>query len=361
MLKKLPNFKGFLSKTHQKLSQRLGRGIMVSCIAILLMMGALVWDLIPVNPGNKELKLLKIKYGTSLRGISQQLKTEGLIHSKLVFEAYVRLDVKDRAAKAGWYRIGPGFSVPRLVKELHRGFSQAVKVTIPEGLTAKEIADLLAKRNLVDRKRFLAKIKDINFVNGVLKDFEVSSSAEGYLFPDTYDFMLPISEEKIITTMLQRFQEVYRQNFRKQPDAKLRKIVIMASLVEMEARQAEERPIIAGVFYNRLRLSYRLESCATVQYVLGMHKHLYYKDLKVISPYNTYLHYGLPPGPIANPGLASLKAAADPARVRYLYFVAKPDGTHIFSNDYHEHLNAQRQVERLRLVSHLGKPGTAKE
>lgn len=361
IMKKIPDFKNLLAKTHQKLPLRLGGGIIVICTALLLLGGALVWDLIPINPGSRELKLFKIQYGTSLREISQQLKADGLIRSKLVFEAYVRLDVKNRAVKAGWYRIGPGFSLPRLVKALHRGFSQAVQVTIPEGLTANEIADLLAKRNLVDRKRFLAKVRDIKFVNGVLKDFKISASAEGYLFPDTYDFMVPISEEKIITTMLQRFQDLYRQNFGKQPDTERRKIVIMASLVEMEARQAEERPIIAGVFYNRLRLGYRLESCATVQYVLGTHKHLYYKDLKVISPYNTYLHYGLPPGPITNPGLASLKAAADPVRVRYLYFVAKPDGSHIFSNDYHEHLNAQRQVERLRLVSHSAKAGTAKE
>jgi UPF0755 protein len=354
MIKKLPDFKDLFMKTYQKLPPRLGSEIIISALLFLLILGTFTWNLIPVSPGKTDLQLLKIQYGTSLRDISRQLKADGLIRSKLFFEAYVRLDYKNRMAKAGWYRVGPNFSVPKLVRLFHRGTPQNIIVTITEGLTINEIADLLAKKNLVDRKHFLAIVRDLNFVNGILGDFQVGPSAEGYLFPDTYDFTLPVSEEQIISRMLNRFKEVYDQNFSNIPDSKRREIVIVASLVEMEARRAGERPIIAGIFYNRLRLGYRLESCATVQYVLGTHKHLYYKDLKINSPYNTYLRYGLPPGPIANPGLASLKAAANPASVRYLYFVAKPDGTHIFNKDYRDHLKAQKQVERLRVVSQTG-------
>lgn len=361
MIKKLPDAKDYILKTYKKIPAPLGIGIISAALLILLVLGIFTWNLIPASPGNKELQLFKIQYGTSLREIAQQLKTQGYIRSKLVYEAYVRLDFKNREAKAGWYRIGPGFSVPGLARELNRGIPQAVNVTIPEGLTISEIADLLAGKKLINSKRFLAIARDVNFVNGVLKDFKVGSSAEGYLFPDTYEFMVPVSEERIITAMLERFREIYRKNIGKLADSRHREIVIMASLVEMEARRAEERPVIAGVFYNRIRLGHRLESCATVQYVLGTHKHLYYKDLKVNSPYNTYIYYGLPPGPIANPGLASLQAAAHPEQVKYLYFVAKPDGTHIFSKDYREHLRAQRQTDRLRVVSQTGTPGSADE
>jgi UPF0755 protein len=358
MIKKLPDAKDYLLKTYKKLPAPLGNGIIIAVLLVLLIFGVLAWNLLPVSPGSKKLQLFKIQYGTSLREIAQQLKTHGYIRSKLVYEAYVRLDFENREAKAGWYRISPGFSVPRLTRELNRGIPQAVKVTIPEGLTTNEIANLLAGKNLINPKRFLAIARDINFVNGVLKDINAGSSAEGYLFPDTYEFMVPVSEERVITAMLERFREVYRQNFSKLADSKQRELVIMASLVEMEARKAEERPVIAGVFYNRIRLGYRLESCATVQYVLGTHKHLYYKDLKVSSLYNTYLHDGLPPGPIANPGLASLWAAANPEQVKYLYFVAKPDGSHIFSKDYREHLRAQKQADRLRVVSQTGNSGS---
>jgi UPF0755 protein len=361
MIKKLPGAKDYLVKTYKKLPAPLGNGIIIAAVLTLLVLGIWIWNLSPERPGSKELQLFKIQYGTSLREIAQQLKARGFIRSKLVYEAYVRVDFKNREAKAGWYRIGPGFSVPRLVRELHRGIPQAVKVTIPEGLTMNEIANLLANKNLINPKRFLALARDVNFVNGVLRDFKAGSSAEGYLFPDTYEFMIPVSEERIITAMLERFREVFRQNFNQLADSKQREIVIMASLVEMEARKAEERPVIAGVFYNRIRLGYRLESCATVQYVLGTHKHLYYKDLKVNSPYNTYIHDGLPPGPIANPGLASLRAAAHPQQVKYLYFVAKPDGSHIFSTDYREHLRAQKQADRLRVVSQTGNPGSAND
>lgn len=347
MIKKLPDAKDYLVKAYKKFPAPLGNGIIIAALVFLLVLGIYIWNLTPVSPGSKELKLYKIQYGTPLREIARQLKDQGFIRSKLVYEAFVRFDFNNREAKAGWYRIGPGFSVPRLARELNRGIPQAVKVTIPEGLTMNEIANLLARKNLIDSKRFLAIARDVNFVNGVLKDFKVSSSAEGYLFPDTYEFMVPVSEERIITAMLERFREIYRKNFGKLADSRHREIVIMASLVEMEARKAEERPVIAGVFYNRIRLHYRLESCATVQYVLGSHRRLYYKDLKVDSSYNTYIHYGLPPGPIANPGLASLQAAVHPEQVKYLYFVAKPDGTHIFSKDYREHLRAQKQVDRL--------------
>lgn len=320
---------------------RIGIGILIFIAIFAFLSVSFIINLFPVHFGGKETQIIKVSYGTSLREVANLLENKKLIRNKLVFEIYVRLDYNSRKVEAGWYKIGTGMSVPRIVCELHRGIPPEIQVTIPEGLNIKELTNLLAEKELVDPKRFLAKLNDLQFINKVLDDFAVNGSPEGYLFPDTYSFILPVSEEKVIETMLRRFKEVYTQNFADIPESKRKQIVILASIVEKEAKKDEERPIIAGVFYNRLRNGDRLWSCATVQYALGKHKkRLYNKDLKVNSPYNTYLHYGLPPGPIANPGLASLKATVFPAKVSYEYFVAKPDGTHIFSNTLKEHLKA---------------------
>ncbi|MGE5582805.1 MAG: endolytic transglycosylase MltG [Bacillota bacterium] len=325
---------------------RLGGGIVISLLIILMMLGFYGWNLTPVRFGAKDLQVLKIPYGASLREVGQTLEKHGLIRSGTVYEIYVRLKPARRMAKAGYYQLCPGMSLPRIVRELRLGIPPSIRVTIPEGLTSGQVADLLAQKGLVDRERFLSALQDFNFINEVLGDFKIKSSAEGYLFPDTYNFVLTGSNEReIIRKMLSRFKEVYQQNFGKMTAEKRREVVIIASLVEKEAKKAAERPVIAGIFYNRLRIGYPLQSCATVEYSLGKHKErLYYKDLQVNSPYNTYLHQGLPPGPIANPGLASLKAAVSPAKVRYLYFVAKPDGTHVFSLTYQQHLAAQRKI-----------------
>ncbi|HEX3048380.1 MAG TPA: endolytic transglycosylase MltG [Bacillota bacterium] len=318
---------------------------------ILLMFLGISWNLAPVQPGVKNTQVFEVRHNASLREVARDLSSHGLIRSSLAFEIYVRLDFKHRMPKAGWYQLSPSMSGARMVRELQRGTPREVRITIPEGRTIKEIADLLAEKGYVDPKQFLAVAGDSKLIRDNLGDElagDVSGLPEGYLFPDTYNFMLPVTETKIISTMLRRFRTVFQENFGKLSTEKRRELVIMASLVEMEARKSEERPIIAGIFDNRLRIGMRLESCATVQYVLGTHKHLYYKDLKVESPYNTYLHYGLPPGPIANPGLASMKAAAQPAPVRFLYFVAKPDGSHIFSETLNQHDRAQREIERMR-------------
>lgn len=326
---------------------RLGGGIIFLTVFLIILTSCFIWNLTPVKPWENSMQIVEIRLGAAPREVGRMLEARGLIRNRLAFEIYIRLNPKGRMIKAGWYRISTGMPVPRIVQEFGRGIPQEIRLTIPEGLTIREVADLLAKRGVINKKRFLARVSDLNFVNSILGEFQVNSSPEGYLFPDTYNFMLPATEEEIITTMLERFKQVYQENFSKIPASQRRQIVIIASLVEKEALKAEERPIIAGIFYKRIRLGFRLGSCATVLYALGRHKpKLYDKDLEVDSPYNTYKYYGLPPGPIANPGLASLKAAAFPAKVPYLYFVARQDGTHVFSNTLQEHINAKRDIER---------------
>ena len=321
-------------------------GLVISVLSIFfLLVLYFVWNLAPVEPGSKARQIFKVPYGASLRQVGLALEKQGIIRSRFVFEIYVRLNPGKRMTKAGQYQVGPGMSVPTVVGELVRGKPQSIRITIPEGLTLKETAALLADKGLIDTEEFIRLASDSNFVNQVFTSLRVENGAEGYLFPDTYEFDLNVTTKEIVTQMLKQFEKVYQKHFASIPAERQREIVTMASIVEKEAKQAEERPIIAGVFYNRLRRDFPLQSCATVQYALGTHKkRLLYKDLQVKSPYNTYLNPGLPPGPIACPGLDSLKAAAFPMEVPYLFFVAKPDGSHVFSNTYAEHIRAQKEI-----------------
>lgn len=339
----------FILKVIRKFWQdhpRLGGGIVVFTILITIPIIAFLWNFFPVDPGSDLLQVFEVPYGTSLRQVGSELHTQGIIRSRLAFEIYIRLNPKKRMVKAGRCRLGSGMSMFRVVKELRRGIPGQIRITVPEGLTVPEVASLFSVKGLANRERFLALTKDEQFINSIMGE-EWPVASEGFLFPDTYDFSLNATEEEIITKMLKRFREVFEAEVGSVIPLKKREILIVASIVEKEAQKEDERPLIAGVFYNRLRRGYPLQSCATVQYALGKHKkRLYYKDLEVSSPYNTYRYSGLPPGPIANPGLASIRAAVTPANVDYLYFVAKPDGSHVFSSTYRQHLIAQRMVER---------------
>lgn len=325
---------------------RFGGGIIIAIISLSILVAAFFWNFFPVEPGSARLQVYEVPYGTSLRQVGSELHERGIIRSGLAFEVYIRLNPKRRMVKAGRCQLGPGMNLFQIVKELRRGIPSQIRITVPEGLTNREIAALFSRKGMANQDRFLALLKDKQFIGGIMGE-QWKATSEGCLFPDTYDFSLDTTEEEIIAKMLKRFTQVFEAEVGVVTPAQKREIIIIASIVEKEAQKAEERPIIAGVFYNRLRRGYPLQSCATVQYALGKHKErLYYKDLEVDSPYNTYRYSGLPPGPIANPGLASLRAAVTPAKVDYLYFVAKPDGGHVFSSTYQQHLLAQRKVER---------------
>ncbi|HYH04517.1 MAG TPA: endolytic transglycosylase MltG [Bacillota bacterium] len=343
-----PNHKFNLTNQHNPLVNhpRFEGGLVISVLSIFsLLVLYFVWNLAPVEPGSRTNHVFEVPYGASLRQVGQALEKQGIIRSKFVFEIYVRLNPGKRMTKAGQYRVSPGMSVPTVVGELVRGKPQSIRITIPEGLTLKETAALLAGKGLVNADEFIKLATDSNFVNQVFTSLQVENGAEGYLFPDTYEFALNVTATEIVTQMLKQFEKVYQKHFGAIPEANQREIVTLASIIEKEAKHADERPVIAGVFYNRLRRDFPLQSCATVQYALGEHKkRLLYKDLQVKSPYNTYMNSGLPPGPIASPGLDSLKAAAFPLDVSYLFFVAKPNGSHVFSNTYAEHMRAQKEI-----------------
>ncbi|HEY8345320.1 MAG TPA: endolytic transglycosylase MltG [Bacillota bacterium] len=325
-------------------------------LAFIFFTGQLAWVFFGVQAHNlpEEKVLLNIPLGSSLTQVARLLEEKGLINNSRSFIWYVYLFGKQNRIKAGHYLLNPRLSFAELLYELEKGRPIIHRVTIPEGLRADEITELLARKGLIDPKVFTDLLKDQEFLASILPPELVGGSGEGFLFPDTYEFIEGMTEKEVLATLLRRFRQVWSeltadrdgQIFEEGLGLSSYKSVILASIVEAEAKVESDRPIIAGVFINRIRKRYPLQSCATVQYALGERKpRLLYKDLEIDSPYNTYKNYGLPPGPICNPGRASLAAAIKPMETNYLYFVAKPDGSHIFSRSYREHLKAQRSLE----------------
>lgn len=325
-------------------------------LAFIFFTGQLAWVFLGIQAQNRpeEKVLLSIPLGSSLTQVARLLEEEGLINNDRSFIWYVYLFGKRNRIRAGHYLLKPGLSFTELLHELEKGRPIIHRVTIPEGLRADEITELLAKKGLINPEVFTDLLGDEEFLSSILPPELVVGSGEGFLFPDTYEFIEGMTEKEVLSTLLRRFRQVWLeltadgggQSFREGLRLSPYKSVILASIVEAEAKVASDRPIIAGVFINRIKKRYPLQSCATVQYALGERKpRLLYKDLEIDSPYNTYKNYGLPPGPICNPGRASLAAAIKPMETNYLYFVAKPDGSHIFSRSYREHLNAQRSLE----------------
>ncbi|NLW08230.1 MAG: endolytic transglycosylase MltG [Firmicutes bacterium] len=333
--------------------ERWGRLLQPLCLLLVVFFcGQVAWIYYGLKPSavTGQAIRLDVPRGSSVKEVGRLLEREGLIRNSNSFVWYVYLTGKVRAIKAGRYQLTAGMPFAKIFSELQQGRPVYHRVTIPEGLTQKEITELLAKRGLIDKERFETLLSDRDFLFTYLEEFK-PRSAEGFLFPDTYDFADEASEEEILGVFFRRFLQVWNEIAPTRTGGNLSplQVVILASIIEREAKKEEERPIIAAVFLNRLRLGYPLQSCATVMYALGERKaRLLYEDLKVESPYNTYLYRGLPPGPISSPGRASLAAALRPADTDYLYFVARPDGSHSFSRTYREHLRAQRELRTQR-------------
>ncbi len=273
----------------------------------------------------------QLRRGLSGREIARDLQQHGLIRHPASFLIWVKFFGANRL-RPGIYDLPTSSSGLEIYRRFEKG-PPLVRVTFPEGWMARQMAALLESKGIVNATEFMKVVQQ--------------GQAEGYLFPDTYFFEQDTPAEKVVTRMRTRFSEVLPKDFElqaKQRKLTTKELVTLASMVEKEARAPAERPIIAGVFYNRLKKKMLLESCATVEYALGKWKpRLLYKDLEVKSPYNTYKHAGLPPGPICNPGAASLEAAAHPAVTDMLYFVADGQGTHRFSRYYKDHLNAKKK------------------
>jgi UPF0755 protein len=300
--------------------------------------------------------VLTVAPGERLSHIIEKLRAEGLLGSYLgvddgiLLKYLAWLNNNSNKIKSGVYRLNSSMSLSQIYDKLIEG-SQDFKVTIPEGKTAKETAVIISRKlDSFSQEKFLALVHDPDFIAKLGLSVP---SLEGYLYPDTYFFAPGMKEEDIIRMMV--------ENFIKRAEASLANIertetsdtlsfhehVIMASLIEREARLDTERPLIASVIFNRLKKGMKLEIDAAVNYALGdWGKRLTYADLQTSSAYNTYLHKGLPPGPICNPHISSLIATFQPARTNYLYYVYKGDGSHAFAETYEEHLANIRLYRR---------------
>ena len=285
--------------------------------------------------------------GANLRVAAESLQKAHVVRSASVFRFYALLKKRDRTIRAGTYLLKPHMSWSDVLDALHGGKSVEQRMTIPEGWALLQIIPQLARVIHVPEDSVQAAVRDTALLHAL--DVPVAT-LEGYLFPDTYVFPEGTSAREAVRMMVGRFQQVWQPAW----DSTLQKramsrndVMALAAIVEKEARLPEERPVIAAVYLNRLKAGIKLQADPTVQYAIGHHvARVYYKDLEIQSPYNTYRNKGLPPGPIASPGKPSIIAALNPANVPYRYFVAHPDGHHEFTTDFAAHSIAVKRARR---------------
>lgn len=287
---------------------------------------------------------IEIKNNDTGEDISSLLYEKGLTKNENIFYWYVRFKNLDQDLKTGQYVLSTDQFLREIVSTIVNGSIILNSFTVPEGYSLNQIIDLLVSRGLVDEAIFKDLLANGEFDFYFLEGLEPGEKRlEGYLFPDTYYVSPESSESQIIEMMLKRTEEVLGSldvdAVLEKSSYNLHELITIASMVEREAKLDEERPIISGVIYNRLKVGMKLQIDATVVYALGGEKEgLSLADLTVDSPYNTYLYEGLPVGPIASPGKVSLEAAFHPKNTEYLYYVAKPDGSHAFTESYEKHL-----------------------
>lgn len=326
--------------------------IFTSIITILLIFITFIKiNISPISKVNIIQKSVTIPIGSNIESIAGILKENDLIKNEIIFKLYSRIEDRGSKYKAGDYELNTGMSQGEIIDQLEKGgkLKGSLTFTIPEGFELKQIAERLESVGLTDKNRFISiasNVEEFKDEYKFLKDLPQNSTLEGYLYPNTYEVFKDATEEDIIKKMLDGFNKVYTDEIEtkgKDLGMDTNKIITMASIIEREAVIEKERSIMSGVFQNRLKIDMPLQSCATVQYALGERKQvLSNKDVQIESNYNTYINSGLPPSPISSPGIKSIKAAVNPEKVDYLFFVRTgEDGSHTFTTTYNEHLKAK--------------------
>lgn len=299
--------------------------------------------------GNDEI-VVEVKKGYTFYNILEDLDKKKAIINPSLIKAYVKINKISPKIIPGNFKVPSTATIEEFVKILGNSnlTGDNITVTIPEGYDIEAMGKAFEEKGLFSKNDFIKAVKEYSLPTYIEKRQGRKYELEGFLFPDTYKFNKGISPKEVIKIMNDKFNEEITslsKNYEiKNED--IYKLVTMASIVEKEAVKKEERAIVASVFYNRLNIKMKFQSCATVLYSLGEHRDkLYEKDLEVQSPYNTYKVDGLPVGPIASPGRESIIAAIEPAKTNYIYFVSKNDGTHFFTNDYNEFLKVKEQTQ----------------
>ena len=318
-------------------------------VLLIVVFGSIfMYDYAGISSGGN-MREVNVKSGATTRDIALELKEEGIIRFPTFFRIISRIGGHDSDYKQGTYMLSEGSGYNKIFKTLSDGSAAqtvSVKVTIPEGFELRHIADRLEELGLIDRKEFYHEIEHGHFNYPFIDALPFRENRlEGYLFPDTYEFLKGESAHNIINAMLARFNEiVYTQENKarsKELGMTFDEMVTLSSIVEREAMGDIDRKNVSSVFHNRLKSNNYpyLQSCATVQYILKERKTvLSQADTKIKSPYNTYINKGLPPGPIASPGAKSIEATLYPNDTEYLFFVLGFDGVHHFSKTFDEHL-----------------------
>jgi UPF0755 protein len=331
-----------------KITRKIKKYGILLLIAIILVYFVLLINYSASSIGKKNVTVtVDIPTGSSFVKITEILSAAGIVHNRVYFYSLALAKRALRSIRAGEYEFSTALTPAEVIDKLIRGEIKIYRVTIPEDFSLKEIAERLDFYKLIHEEDFFALASDEDF----LKSLNIEAgSVEGYLFPDTYFFNRAMSTRQILRTMVNRFREKVTPEMIAKAAARgfnLHQFVTFASIVGRESGNSEEKPLIAAVFHNRMKKRMPLQSDPTAVYDLeNFGGKVLRSHLKRISPYNTYLITGLPPGPIANPGIDSLRATLNPAPVNYLYFVSKRDGSHFFSVSLTEHSEA---INRYRL------------
>lgn len=323
-------------------------GALVGLVAAVAS-GLAAWALLAA-PDGAEPATIVVEPGDRASDVAETLAGAGLVHSELIFELLMRVTRADRRLQPGEYAFEGGERSLEILDRLVEGRVETIRVTVPEGLTLEETVEALARQGIGPPEALEEAFRDPSPIADIDPE---AGNLEGYLFPETYRLRKPVLAESVAERMVQTFRERFFAVHRKEIAAgelDLREVVTLASLVEKETAIEEEKPRIAGVFAARLDRGMRLQCDPTIVYGLKLEDrwdgNIRRRDLSWPHPYNTYVHDGLPPGPIASPGLAALEAALSPERTGDLYFVARGDGAHAFSRTFAEHRRKVRRYQR---------------
>lgn len=322
--------------------------ILSSVLIIIILFFILSAAILLVTPVNIQEKVVEIRKGDSALQIAQRLYDRKVIRSKYGFYLYVKLTGSEKLLSYGKYLFYGDLTLSEVVDKLVAGEVVLHKITIPEALTLKKTCRLLARKGFGDYSKFQSLCTDSTFAKK-LTGFSIPS-LEGFLYPETYHFPEDVTEEYIISHLVRRFfLQTADLDFKPNYSLDYYETIILASIVEKEARVRDEKPVIASVYLNRIENDMKLQADPTVAYVLEQNnkhrKKIYYRDLKIESPYNTYLYKGLPPTPICNPSVSAIQAVLNPDDTDYFFFFANNRGRHIFSQTYSQHLSKQRELK----------------